>query len=67
MVYIMLIINFTDTTVRIEVPSGTEMEEREGLAFWNVVLPKSGGVQGEGVYWRRVGIISQGGTNSGGL
>ena len=67
MVYIMLIINFTDTTVRIEVPSGTEMEEREGLAFCNVGIPKSGGVQGEGVYWRRECIIRHRGTNSDGL
>ena len=44
MVYIILIINFTDTPVRIEVPSGTEMEEREGLTFWNAGIPKSGGV-----------------------
>ena len=58
---------FVDTTVRIEAPTEAEMEEREELAFWNGVIPKSGGVQGEGVHWRRVGIISQGSTNSDGL
>ena len=56
-----------DTTVRIEAPTEAEMEEREGLAFWNESIPKSGDVQGEGVHWRRVDIIRQGGTNSGGL
>ena len=43
------------------------MEERKGLAFSNVALPKCGGVQGEGVHWRRVCIIRQGATNSDGL
>ena len=43
------------------------MEEREGLTFWNVGMPKCGGVQGEGVHWRKGGIIKQGETNSGGL
>ena len=49
-----------DTTVRIEAPTEAEMEEREGLAFWNVWIPKSGGVQGEGVHWRREYIIKEG-------
>ena len=48
---------FVDTTVRIEAPTEAEMEEREELAFRNVVIPENGGVQGEGVHWRRVGII----------
>ena len=43
------------------------MEEREGLAFWNVWIPKRGSVQGEGVHWRRDCIIRQGATNSDGL
>ena len=42
------------------------MEEREGLVFWNDWIPKSGGVQGEDVHWRRECIISQG-ENSDGL
>ena len=58
---------FTDTTVGIEAPTEVEMEEREGLAFWNAELPKNGGVQGEGVHWRRESIIRQGEPNSDGL
>ena len=45
-------------------PTEAEMEEREGLAFWNLGIPKSGGIQGEGVHWRRDYIIRQGATNS---
>ena len=36
---------FTDTAVRTEISSESEMEEREGLAFWNAFLPTSGSVQ----------------------
>ena len=52
--------NSIDTTVRGEAPTEAEMEEREELAFWNVWIPNSGGVQREGVYWRRMGITKQG-------
>ena len=57
-------INFIDATVRVESPTEAEVEEREELAFWNVGIPKSGGVQGEDLHWRRGCIITQGGTNS---
>ena len=61
------LILFTDTTVRVESPAEAEVEEREGLAFCNVAIPKSGGIQGEGVHWRRDDIIKKGGTKNDGL
>ena len=56
-----------DATVRVASPTEAEVEEKEGLPFWNVGISKSGGVQGEGIHWRRVCIIILGETNSDGL
>ena len=55
---------FADTIVRIETPPEAEMEEREEHAYWNAAISTTSSVQREGVYWRRVCIIRQGGTNS---
>ena len=65
--YIFFILLFTDTTVRVESPTEAEVEEKEGLAIWNVVIPKIGDIQGESVHWRRGSIIRQGDANSDGL
>ena len=62
--YFLILLLFTDTT---ESPAEAEVEEREGLTFCNVAIPKSGGVQGEGVHWRRDDIIKKGGTKNDGL
>ena len=64
---IIVLLLFTDTTVRVKSPTEAEVEERERFTFWNVAIPKSGGIQGAGVHWRRVCIIRQGGANSDGL
>ena len=54
---LLLKILLTDTTVRVKAPTEAEVEERENLSFWNGYIPKSSGIQGEGVHWRRVCII----------
>ena len=38
------VIYITDTTVRVEPPTEAEVEEREGVAFWNIWIPKGGGI-----------------------
>ena len=64
---VFMTINFIDATVRVESPTEAEVEEREGLAFWNVAIPKSDDLQGEGAHWRRVCIIRRRDANSDGL